>query len=412
MSRQIRLIVCLGSGELLGALPEFIVDWPWWSDVEPVVEGARAAFGIETVILRLLSADSPTPMSGGNVVYLAELVSDPPPTVVFAPCDSGILGGDQPLRAPWAYPGGVAATLSWADAVLAAAGRPRTGPAAQVKSWNLSSVLRLPTASGDVWCKSVPPFLVHEGTIIAMVATDDPTLVPPVLESNPATRTVLLGDVAGEDQYDAPVERLVEMVRRLVALQVRWAGRVDELLAAGLADYRAVTLPWRLGALLSRPEIRLTLSTAELATLDTLLADLPRRLDALAVCGLPETLVRGDFHPGNWRFGDDGLVLLDWGDAGVGHPLFDLAGSFLGHVPEISRDRVRVACLEAWQAEYPGADSTRAAELIEPIAALRAALVYQGFLDGIEPSERPYHAADVPECLRRAVHTAQVSNAG
>jgi hypothetical protein len=253
--------------------------------------------------------------------------------------------------------------------------------------------------------------MVHEGTIIAMVAKDDPTLVPPVLESNPATRTVLLGDIAGEDQYDAPVERLVEMVRRLVALQVRWADRVDELLAAGLADYRAVTLPCRLGALLSRPEIRLTLSTAELTTLDTLLADLPHRLDALAVCGLPETLVRGDFHPGNWRFGDDGLVLLDWGDAGVGHPLFDLAGSFLEQVPEISRDRVRVACLEAWQAEYPGADSTRAAELIEPVAALRAALVYQGFLDGIEPSERPYHAADVPEYLRRAVHAAQISNA-
>ena len=47
---------------------------------------------------------------------------------------------------------------------------------------------------------------------------------------------------------------------------------------------------------------------------------------------------------------------------------------------------------------HPAADPERAAELIAPIAALLGALVYQGFLDGIEPSERPYHEADVPAC--------------
>jgi Phosphotransferase enzyme family len=411
VSRRVRLIVCSSSGELLGDLPEFIVESSWWSDAGPIVEGARAAFGIETVILRLLSADSPTPMMGGTVSYLAELVGDPPPASAFGPVDPGILGGDQPLRAAWARPGGVAATLSWADTVLAAAGRPRTGPAAQVKSWNLSSVLRLPTASGDIWCKSVPPFMIHEGTIIAMVAAEAPTLVPPLLGSNPATRTVLLGDVPGEDQYDAPEQRLIEMVRQLVALQVSWAGRVDELLLARLADYRAVSLPARLGALIDRLEIRGGLSGIELATLDALLVDLPSRLEALAACGLPETLVRGDFHPGNWRYGADGLKLLDWGDAGVGHPLFDLVGTFLEQVPEAMCGRVREACLNAWQAACPGADTARALELIEPIAALRAALVYQGFLDGIEPSERPYHEADVPACLRQAVRSASVARA-
>jgi hypothetical protein len=322
--------------------------------------------------------------------------------------DLGLVDGDEPLRAAWARPGGVATTLAWADTTLAAANRPRTGAAAQVKSWNLSSVLRLPTASGDVWCKSVPPFMTHEGTIIAMVATEDPSLVPRVLGSNPETRTVLLGDVQGVDQYDAPEERLIEMVHRLVGLQVRFVGRVDELLAAGLADYRAVSVPARLAALLGRPEIRVQLGAAELATLDVLVADLPDRLDALARCGLPETLVHGDFHPANWRYGADGLVLLDWGDAGVGHPLFDFAGTFLGRVPGAIRDRVRGAWLDAWQAACPEADSSRAAELIEPIASLRAALVYQGFLDGIEPSERLYHEADVPAALHRAAREAGV----
>lgn len=406
MSRVIRLMICSGSGELLGALPGFSVDSPWWSEIQPVVEGALATFGVEVVILRLLSADSPTPMSGGIVRYLAELVGGLPAGLALAAVDADADGGEQPLRAAWARPGGVAATIAWADSVLLGLGRWRTGPAVQVKSWNLSSALRLPTTEGNAWCKSVPPFMAHEGTLISMIAAGDPTIVPPLLGSDPETRTVLLGDVAGEDQWVAPEERLIEMVRRLVALQAQWAGRTGELLAAGLSDFRAISLPARFGALLARPDVRAQLTGAELATLDALVADLPARLDALAACGLPETLVHGDFHPGNWRFGSGGLVLLDWGDAGVGHPLFDWAHSFLGYVPEGMRGNVRDAWLEAWRAKRPNSDRARAADLIRPIAALRAALVYQGFLDGIEPSERIYHEADVPECLRWAVREA------
>ena len=37
--------------------------------------------------------------------------------------------------------------------------------------------------------------------------------------------------------------------------------------------------------------------------------------------------------------------------------------------------------------------------LLAPIAVLRQAAIYQGFLDCIEPSEHPYHRADPPERL-------------
>jgi hypothetical protein len=39
---------------------------------------------------------------------------------------------------------------------------------------------------------------------------------------------------------------------------------------------------------------------------------------------------------------------------------------------------------------------------LRPIAALRNAAVYAHFLDNIEPSEHPYHAADVPFWLAEA----------
>jgi hypothetical protein len=50
----------------------------------------------------------------------------------------------------------------------------------------------------------------------------------------------------------------------------------------------------------------------------------------------------------------------------------------------------------------PGSDPDRAAALLAPVAAARQAVVYQVFLDGIEPSEQPYHRADSPEWLGRA----------
>ena len=53
----------------------------------------------------------------------------------------------RPLsRAPWARPGGPAADLTWADAALAALDRPRSGPAQQVRTWNLSSLWRRPVS--------------------------------------------------------------------------------------------------------------------------------------------------------------------------------------------------------------------------------------------------------------------------
>jgi Phosphotransferase enzyme family len=402
----VRLILCSGAGAVLGALPEFAVESPWWPDVEPVVEAARDRVDVDVIVLRLLSTTTESPAMGGEVSYLAEVLGDPP--AGLEACGEDAAGEDEPLRAPWARPGGIAATIDWADETLATLGRPRTGPARQIKSWNLSSILRLPTAGGDVWCKSVPPFQDHEGVVLGIVSADDPTLVPPLLAADRASGTVLLDDVPGDDQWAAPEPVLREMVRRWVRTQSRWAARVNELAAAGLPDWRAVSFPGLVSAMLERDEVRAGLGAEELEVLDMLAADLPRRLSAIADCGLPETIVHGDFHPGNWRSDGTSLVLLDWGDSGIGHPLLDHT-AFLPRVPEEIRGPVAATWAEAWRAERPGTDPSRAAKLIAPVAALRQALIYRVFLDGIEPSERRYHESDVPFWLRRAIEGASPS---
>ena len=44
------------------------------------------------------------------------------------------------------------------------------------------------------------------------------------------------------------------------------------------------------------------------------------------------TFVHGDFHPGNIMVKDDGLILIDVGDSGVGHPINDFMGMYLMYV--------------------------------------------------------------------------------
>lgn len=403
-ARSVSLVLCDAAGELLGTLPTFTVEDPWWQEVESVVTTARERFTAEVFILRLLDVTSDAD-NGGHVTYLAELVTKPMRELPLKP--AGDVGEDEPLRQPWARPGGVSTTIAWADGALAQIGRTRVGPVVQIKTWNLSSVLRLPTADGDVWCKSVPPFLTHEGSIIALVGEDEPALVPPLLASDPEHRTVLLGGVSGADDWNAPEDRLVTMVQTLVRLQARLADRIDDLFAAGLPDWRSRALIRLVETLVARADVRVQVTGAELAALDTLTETLPARFAELGACGVPGTLVHGDFHPGNWRSDGESLVLLDWGDVGVGHPMLDMS-SFLAYVPEDARPRVREAWIDAWRRERPGSDPAAADTVLRPIAALRRAVIYQGFLDRIEPSERRYHQADVRNWLRAAIEQAAI----
>jgi hypothetical protein len=384
--RFARLVLVTPDGEVVGALPPFPVASPWWQDAEPVVSAARAHRGTDVTVLRLLEAELPIP-HGGMVTYLAE-VAHP----VSAEGWDGTLD-DHPLLMTWARPGGPAADLAWAESRLAERGLRRIGPAQQVRTWNLSSLWRLPVEGQTVWLKVVPPFFIHEGRILERLQGER----VPTLLAHDGPR-LLLAEIPGEDLYRASPSQLLEMVSLLVALQREWSTRTDELPALGLPDWREQPLLPAIARLVERigPE----LTRDDRATLDGFVTGLAVRFARVGGCGLPDTLVHGDFHPGNIRGDEESLVLLDWGDSGVGHPLLD-EPAFLDRVSAEAVDTVRRHWHAAWSRAVPGSDPDQASSLLRPVAAARQALIYQKFLDGIEPSERAYHAADPADWLHR-----------
>ncbi len=70
-------------------------------------------------------------------------------------------------------------------------------------------------------------------------------------------------------------------------------------------------------------------------------------------------------------------------------------------------ERIRTHWLDRWRAAVPGCDARRAAQLLAPVAAARQAVIYQTFVDHIEPVERRHHDADVIDWLGRSAALAR-----
>ena len=386
--RRAAVVLVGPDGATLGALPPMEVAVPWWQEVEDVVAAARERHGLAITVLRMLAAER-TENPGGLVTYLCEVAG---PVTGATPWTGDL--ADHPLRAAYARPGGPAADLAWAARALAARGERLTAAPVQVRTWNLSCLWRLATSAGPAWLKVLPTFLARESRVLTHLAGE---AVPELIAAEGPR--VLMVAIPGRDFYGAGAAEVREMLDLLVDLQARHVGREDELLALGFVDWRTPALIAAIADAFERTADEL--GAEERAVLGRFVAALPRRMADVAACGLAETLIHSDFHPGNVRGEVGALRLLDWGEAGIGHPLLDQAAMFAAIAPA-DVEPVRGHWAALWRAAAPLCDPLAAFALLAPVAIAKQAAVYWNFLDHIEPSEWPYHRADPADRLRRA----------
>jgi hypothetical protein len=408
-------------GRPVATVGPFAVPTPWWADVAPVAAHLERELGVPVAVLRLVDVTGGRAPRDGHVTYHAEALTRPAGQLHAEPRDgdhlhTGARSGDRDgfaglarpaaHRLSWATADGVRDVLAWAERALRDAGRAPTGPAQQRRSWNLSGMFRIPTVDGPVWLKETPPFASDESAAIGLLASVAPDLAPTVVAADPARHRVILDDIPGEDGWHAPTEVIVTAVRSFATAQAALAGTRDGRLGSvpigGLGE-----LGERVHGLLDGEAGR-QLGDAAVAAARKLADAVPGIVGELVACGLPETLVHADFHPGNWRWRGSRVVVVDFADSGLGHPALDglRPGGFLD--PEraaASRD----TWVATWREHRPGSDPARALELARPLARLCGAVLYQEFLDNIEASERRYHEGDPAGEIRAALGAAGYS---
>jgi aminoglycoside/choline kinase family phosphotransferase len=200
---------------------------------------------------------------------------------------------------------------------------------------------------GVVYFKAAFSLFRHEPPVTAALAREHPGRVPDVLAVEPERGWLLMRELQGDVLGDLDRSRWPEAAPLLRELHETWSSRSDEILGLGAVDRRLDTLE-------VPPE-------------------LSGHLDALREVGLPDTLVHGDFHPWNVVVGPR-LVIADWSDACLSHPLFDLL--------MFGSDEDRPALLEAYGVAID------VFELAAPLARIHHAISYERILEAMEPSDR------------------------
>jgi Phosphotransferase enzyme family len=285
--------------------------------------------------------------------------------------------------AEWGSAAFAAVAHEWADERLAELGAHRTGPAALVSVRPWSAVLRMPTASGDVYFKANIPALAHEAGLARLLHGIAPGRVLPVLADDPARGWLLSPDggptLRGLVGSAADLPRLQQALAAYAELQVATAGRIRELLSAGAFDYRLRCLVEALPGILS----------AERPDLAGIEPRYREQCDRLAAFGLPDTVHHDDFHDANMLVGGDGVRFFDWHEGCVAQPFCSLLIVLRVTAWRLELDPegpelegLRDAYLEPWTGFGSAAELRRAADLAIRVGRLTRALSWRLIVDG------------------------------
>ena len=261
----------------------------------------------------------------------------------------------------------------------------------QRKTWNLACLFRLPAVGGER--SGSRPFRLSAGAepaAIAAFAEVDPAWCRSCWPAGRAACCwpTFLVRTAGTRHRRIATDTVIALVTAQARIGQPPPGLTDrrpEALAAAVSDL----LDGAVGA-------ELTPGSCDAAR------GLQHRWEMLADCGLPDTVVHGDFHPGNWRSDGGPAVVLDWSDAHLGNPVLDGLRA-IGFLPPALRGAAAAAWTGAWTAAAPRSRPAEALRIAEPLAHLAYAVRYQEFLDNIEPSERVYHHGDPAASIRAAL---------
>jgi hypothetical protein len=317
---------------------------------------------------------------------------------------------ELPTPTRWHDPAWQRSALAWADTALAEHGLERVGWShPHVRPW--STVLRIETDRDPVWLKAPGDGARFEVPLLAMLADLDVPHTPRPLATSPALGLVLLPDGGDVSRVahggKAPPEVMTGYLALYGSLQRSLAPHAQALVDLGVGDLRPTGMADLLARTIDvleheRPPGRLTPTDA--ARLRAVLPAYAEACAELAGSGIAPTLQHDDLHDSNILAA--GPVVIDWGDACVGHPFGTMLATMrsmawhhgLG-VDDPLFPRVADAYTEAWTDVADRATLRRQVELAIRVGPLTRSLSYRQAVTGVDEAAWQEEADAMPEWL-------------
>jgi Phosphotransferase enzyme family len=262
-----------------------------------------------------------------------------------------------------------------------------------IRPW--STVIKVPTVTGDVWFKANGGATRYEPRLMVALSrwTTGRVLTPLAID---AERGWSLLPDGGQTlrSTGADLAEWTEMLRQYGELQRETVPLAGDLLTMGVPDHRPSTMPSLLAGLLSRPdELRIGeadgLSAQTYARLQSSLPEFTEWCAELEVAGVPPMVQHDDLHDANVFVDGERLIFFDWGDASVSHPFCSLLVTLnaASHRFELAPGdpallRLRDSYLEPWTERHDHEDLIRAVSLAVKVGTVGRALAWRRALTG------------------------------
>jgi len=409
-------------------LPEVALDGPGDELMAPVLAAIAGLLGPDVPLLRV----APIGLTWGHRVadVVAEMEAtgtlEPPDGLAWNPLSdlgpasfareairpligrwldeqrSGVPSAKRPV---WSRPGFLARAGAWMADQLEAAGTPLTSPPRLTQLWGISAFLEGETPTGKVFFKSCAAVFPTEAQITLAIDRALPGVGPSVVAIEPEQRWLLMRDAGGSALGDGPPERRSVGLAEFGRAQRAWPAAVARLPPEdriGLEDRSPASLAAMLPVLVDDPGLA-GLAPAHRERLHAELPDFVERCARIEELGPPNTLVHGDFHP--WNVHDDGerISIIDWSDACIGHPFFDLP-TYLGRTRDVTlRRAILDAYLDAWSNGFDRAALEEAALLGLVLGSLHQVESYRRIMASLDPEDEWDIGEGMQNYARRAL---------
>jgi hypothetical protein len=249
-----------------------------------------------------------------------------------------------------------AALVAW----LASRGVEPTAELETVHERPWSTVLRVPTADGDLFLKQEQPVQEHEIPLTVALFSRWPDRVPEIVAADTERHWLLTRDGGTRVADSRDFAAFTRALALYGELQVAETAHVDDFLAMGLRDLRISAVVELYEPFFERDHGIEPEEVAQLRALAPRFRELCAELDAL---GLPPSIQHDDLHEWNIFVRGDRVAIYDWGDSSIGFPLWSWLKPWWSLE---DREPARRAYVAAWTSFASEQQLGRALELAIP----------------------------------------------